>query len=79
MRRVEGGCTGRSQEDSLLDTSIRWDQEKACALTRFSRVHAQPLDRMGTVDLQVIAYGPGQTEIRKTGGLYGRGRPSRDS
>ena len=79
MRRAEDGYMEHSLEDSLPDTSTRWDRKKACALTRFLRMHTQLLNRMGTVDLQVIAYGPGQTEIRKTGGLYGRGRPSRAS
>ena len=79
MKRAEDGCMERSQEGSLLDTSTPSDQKKACALTRFPRMHAQQLNRMDTVDLQVIACGQGQTEICETGGLYGRGRPSGDS
>lgn len=36
MRKVEDDCTELSLEDSLLDTSTRWDRKRVCGIIRSS-------------------------------------------
>ena len=79
MKKAEDVCTELSPEDSLLGTLTQWDRKKVRALMNSACSKLQPLTRMDTVDLQVIAGGASQTAGFKTGGFYGRGRLGRNS